>query len=166
MFPRHREEREVRLRIPATKRWRTVSVDASLEPEIVQRLNDVAFAFGAEVVSTCAGHEEGAAFADGYVDDLAFAELRFAVFFSSWDRLGAQRARICIDLLALAAGGEDTVVATFHERDLDRGTRRPRAHRLGRSLVAVRHARATAEDPESARSWWHRVMERLEARVR
>ena len=157
--------RHVRLRSPETKRWRTCELDAELDVALVQRLNDLAFVHGSEVVSTCAGHRDrpGGGPACPEIDmERAFAEVRFAIFFPSWDRLAAQQARICIETLARACAGQDTIIETFHERDIDRGTRTPRRRRGGRSLVTVRHAQPTAVAPALARDWWHRLVDRLE----
>ena len=151
--------------MPETKRWRTYQLDTALEVALVQRLNDLAFIHGAEIVSMCAGHEEppgGAPDLPATLGERSFAEVRFAVFFPSWHRLAAQQARICIELLARASAGQDTVIETFHEPDLDRGSRMPRERQHGRSLVAVRHARPTAEAPTLAQEWWHRLVERLD----
>ena len=154
----HDRVRQVRLRCPETKRWRTYELDAELDVALVQRLNDHAFAHGAQIVSTCVGHAQTP---DGYLE-CSFAEVRFATFFPSWDRLAAQQARICIEVLARASAGRDTVVEVFHEPDLDRGFPTPRRRRLGRSLVAVRHARPTAEAPALAQEWWGHLAERLD----
>lgn len=157
--------RQVRLRCPETKRWRTYELDAALEVAVVQRLNDIAFVHGAEIVSTCAGHGEspGSVLAlPAHLGERSFAEVRFAVFFPSWHRLAAQQARICIEVLARTCAGQDTVIETFHEPDLDRGSGMPRGRRHGRSLVTVRHARPTAEAPAVAQEWWRRLVERLD----
>jgi hypothetical protein len=157
--------RQVRLRCPETKRWRIYELDATLEVAFVQRLNDLAFLHGAEIVSMCAGHGDSPS--DGLVlpttlGEHSFAEVRFAIFFPSWDRLTAQRARIYIEALARACAGQDTVIETFHEPDLNRGFRTPRERRRGRSLLAVRHAQPTAEAPALAQVWWRRLVERLD----
>ncbi len=156
--------RHVRLRSAETKGWRTYELDAELDPVLMQRLNDLAFVHGVEIVSTCAGHGDSdasrgnPAFRDGF----AFAEVRFAIFYPSSNRLGAQQARICIEVLAPMCAGEETIIETFHEHDIDRGSRTPRGRRLGRSLVGVRHARPTSEAPDLAQRWWHRLVDRLE----
>ncbi len=163
--PPGNEVRDMRLRDPATKRWRTIEVDAALDDAVIQRLNDLAFVHGTEVVSTCAGH---AIVGDQVANDLdrlnqtAFAHVRFAIFYRSWNRLAAQQARICIEALARASAGQDTVVETFHEPDLDRGGRVPRGRRLGRSLVIVRNAQPTADAPVTDVDWWRRLIGRLE----
>jgi hypothetical protein len=157
--------RHVRLRCPETNRWRTYELDAALDAALVQRLNDLAFLHGAEIVSTCAGHEVRPGCGPGHPEiggERAFAEVRFAIFYPSRRRLAAQQARICIEALARACAGDDTVIETFHEPDLDRHTRTPRGRRLGRSLVAVHHAQATAEAPALAQVWWRRLVDRLE----
>jgi hypothetical protein len=156
--------RHVRLRCPETKRWRTYELDATLEVALVQHLNDLAFVHGAEIVSTCAGHGDGpndSLVLPTMLGEHSFAEVRFAIFFPSWHRLAAQQARICIEALARACAGQDTDIETFHEPDLDRGSGTTRGRRLGRSLVAVRHARPTAEAPALAQVWWGRLVERL-----
>ena len=88
--------RQVRLRCPETERWRTYRLDTALEVSVVQRLNDLAFVHGAEIVSMCAGHEEppvGILDLPATLGERSFAEVRFAVFFPSWHRLAAQQAR-------------------------------------------------------------------------
>lgn len=157
--------RQVRLLCPETKRWRTYELDVGLEVALVQRLNDLAFVHGAEIVSMCTGHGEppgGALVLPTALGERSFAEVRFAAFFPSWHRLAAQQARICIRLLARACSGQDTVIETFHEPDLDQGTRMPRERRHGRSLIAVRHARPTAEAPTLTQEWWRRLVDRLD----
>ena len=157
---------QVRLLCPETKRWRTYEVDAALDLTLVQHLNDLAFAHGAEVVSLCAGHEvrdpggEAGVAIDG---ERAFAEARFAIFFPSRQRLAAQQARVCIEVLARACAGPDTVVETFHELDIDRGSGKRQGFHLGRSLVAVRHTRPTAEAPAMALAWWRGLVDRLDS---
>jgi len=157
-------ERLVRLRCPETKRWRIYPLDEALDPELVQRLNDLAFLHGAEIVSTCAGHGSPGEDPDddGLYAERAFAHVRFAIFHPGGRRLEGQQARICIDALARVCAGEDTFVETFHEPDMDRGSRRRRVYRLGRSLVAVRHVQPTADAPDLAREWWRRLVDRLE----
>jgi len=155
--------RQVRLLCPETKRWRTYEVDAALDVALVQRLNDLAFAYGAEIVSLCAGHR-GRALRDGgfaFEDERSCAEVRVAIFFPRRQRLAAQQARVCIEVLARACSGPDTVVETFHEPDIDRGSGMRGLHR-GRSLVAARHRRQTAEAPAATREWWTGLVERLE----
>lgn len=157
----------VRLRSAATKHWRTYELDAALDPMLMQRLNDIAFLYGTEIVSVCAGHGIGdpdPGFAPSYIER-PFADVRFAIYYSSSDRLAAQQARICIEMLAHAAAGEHTVIETFHEPNIDKGSRVQRAHRLGRSLVSVRHARPTAEAPDLAQEWWRRLAARLEGKT-
>jgi hypothetical protein len=154
--------RLVRLRFAETKAWRTYELDAALDPVLMQRLNDLAFTHGTEIVSTCAGHDASRrdlAFRDGF----AFAEVRFAIFFPSSNRLAAQQARICIEVLARACAGEATIIETFHEPNVDRGSRIPRGRQLGRSLVSVRHTRPTASAPDLAQGWWRRLVDRLDS---
>lgn len=158
--------RQVRLHCAETKRWRTYEVDASLDVALVQRLNDLAFVHGVEIVSTCAGHGDnhtGGLIHPTTIGEDSFAEVRFAIFFPSWNRLASQQARICIEMLARACAGQDTVIETFHEPDLDRSSRTRRGRRLGRSLVSVRHALPTAEAPDLAQVWWHHIAERLDS---
>jgi hypothetical protein len=115
------------------------------------------------IVSVCAGHGDPVPGPAPIYIERRFAEVRFAIFYASSDRLAAQQARICTELLAYAAAGEDTVIETFHEVNIDQGSRVRRRHRLGRSLVCVRHARPTAEAPDLAQDWWRRLVARLEA---
>jgi hypothetical protein len=159
-----KDMRQVRIRCPETRRWRVYELDPALDVELVQRLNDIAFLHGAEVVSTCEGHDNCSCSDSDpkFYYDRAFANVRFAIFFRSRDRLLAQQARLCIDVLAKACTGADTVVETFHEPELDLGSRIPRADRLGRSLVIVRHARPTVEAPALAKAWWRDLVSRLE----
>ena len=150
----------VRLLCPETKRWRIYELDTALDAALMQRLNDLAFVYGAEIVSTCAGHGDRPD--DPVIDgEGLFAEVRFAIFYPSAHRLAAQQARVCIEVLARACAGQDTVLETFHEPDIDRGFRTPRDQRLGRSLVAVRHALPTAEAPALAQTWWRSLVDRL-----
>lgn len=154
-----------RLRCPETNRWRIYELDAALDVALVQRLNDLAFVYGTEIVSLCAGHDDPP---DGVlvlpaILERSFAEARFAIFFPSWDRLAAQQARVCIEVIARACAEQDTVIETLHERDVDRRSRIPRERRHGRSLVAVRHNRPTAEAPALAQEWWHRLVARLDS---
>jgi hypothetical protein len=95
-------------------------------------------------------------------DEHAFAEVRFAILFPSRQRLAAQQARICIEVLARACSGPDTVVETFHDPDIDRGSGKQRGYHLGRSLVAARHTRPTADAPALARGWWRGLVDRLD----
>ena len=157
--------RQVRLRSPETKRWRIYELDAAIQEALAQRLNDLAFLHGAMIVSMCAGHGDspgGDPKRPALGDEGAFADVRFAIFYPRWDRLAAQQARVCIEALARACAGQDTLVEIIHEPDLDRYPRRPRERRLGRFWVLVRHARPTAEDPELAREWWRRLADRLD----
>ena len=75
MTPTENGVRHVRLRSPDQNRWRTCESDAALDPVLMQRLNDLAFARGTEIVSTCAGHgnEDGNRRALPFRDGLAFA---------------------------------------------------------------------------------------------
>jgi hypothetical protein len=159
--------RLVRLRFAETKSWRTYELDAALDPVLMQRLNDLAFAHGTEIVSTCAGHgDDDASRGDPTTRyGFAFAEVRFAIFFPSSNRLAAQQTRICIEVLARACAGEATIIETFHEPNVDRGSRIPRGRRLGRPLVSVRHNRPTAEAPDRAQPWRHQLVDRLQSRV-
>jgi hypothetical protein len=137
-------------------------MDAALDVALVQQLNDLAFAYGAEIVSLCAGHR-GRALRDGgfaFEDERSCAEVRFAIFFPTRQRLAAQQARVCMEVLARACAGPDTVVETFHEPDIDPGLGKRGLHH-GRSLVAVRHRRETAEAPAATREWWTGLVERL-----
>ncbi|MGC4115602.1 MAG: hypothetical protein QM765_13555 [Myxococcales bacterium] len=127
-----------------------------LELAVVQRLNDLAFEHGTQVVSVCAGHAADATFDD----EGLYADVRFAIFYPRWDRLAAQQARICIEALARRCAAPDTIIEVVHEPDLDRRSTR-REYRLGRMWAVVHHARPTAEAPELAQEWWHRLVERL-----
>ncbi len=154
-------DRRVRLRSAETKRWRTYDVDADLDPGILQRLNDLAFLYGVEIVSTCAGHDAGW---DGNEDDVfakqaSFAEVRFTAFYPYGLRLEAQRAELCIEMLAAAVSDGDTVVEVEHNIVLDSHV--PRNRRLGQSFLTVRYARPTSEDPSGARTWWNKLAERM-----
>ena len=154
MTPTEDGVRHVRLRSAETKGWRTYELDAALDPVLMQRLNDLAFVHGVEIVSTCAGHGEGESIPGCWVTSagIAVAEVRFAIFHPSSNRLAAQQARIYIEVLARACTGQDTIIETFHEPDIDRGSRTPRGRGQGRSLVSVRHARPTASAPDLAQS--------------
>ena len=151
-----------RLLSPETRRLRTYELDAALDVALVQRLNDLAFLFGTQIVSVCAGHRDGCRRAFDFALERSFAEVRFAIFFGTLDRLAAQQARICIELLAGVCAGPETVVESSHVTDVGQGSRTPRRRRLGRSLVAVRHARPTAEAPALAQHWWELLVARLE----
>jgi hypothetical protein len=153
-------ERRIKLWSAETKRWRTYDVDADLVPEILQRLNDLAFVRGVEIVSTCAGHDVGE-HPHPIVEQRAFAEVRFAIFFPSSLRLEAQRAHVCIEALACVIAGEDTVLEKHHETQIDQDPRIPRHARVGRSMLIARHARRTSEAPALARMWWDHLVERL-----
>ncbi len=158
-------KRRVRLRCPQTRQWRIHELDVMLDASLVQRLNDLAFVFGTEVVSVCAGHRSETG--DPEIDtERGSADVRFAIFFPSRDRLAAQQARICVELLARVCAGDATVIETFHEPDLDRATKTPRGRRLGRSLVSVRHAQQTAAAPALAQAWWGHLVLRLEGNGR
>jgi hypothetical protein len=164
MTPTENGVRHVRLRSAETKGWRTYELDAALDPALMQRLNDLAFVHGVEIVSTCSGHGDSDA-SRGHPatrDGFAFAEVRFAIFYPSSNRLAAQQARICIEVLARACTGQDTIIETFHEPDIDRGSRTPRGRRQGRSLISARHARPTTEAPDLAQSWWRLLVDRLD----
>ena len=114
-------ERRIRLRSPETKRLRTYDVDEELDPTLLQLLNDLAFLYGVEIVSTCAGHDTGW---DGDEDDVfgmqaSFAEIRFSALYPRSLRLEAQRAKLCISILAATVAGDDSVTEVEHDLVID-----------------------------------------------
>jgi len=154
-------ERRIRLRCPETRRLRTYDVDEELDPDILQRLNDLAFLYGVEIVSTCVGHDTGW---DGDEDDVfakqaSFAEIRFSALYPQSLRLDAQRARVCIELLAMVVAGGDSVTEVEHGIVMD--PEQPRCRRLAESFLTVRYSQPTWKDPEGARTWWERMVRRM-----
>lgn len=161
LSPGPMRDRRIRIRSAETKRWRTYDVDEDLDPDVLQRINDLAFVHGVQVVSTCAGHPEGRYGHPTLDRPLGFADVRFGVFYPSVMPLDAQRARICIELVAKAIVGESTSVAISHELVIRDTTWDPREQRFGRSLLIARHDRPTAEGPAAAKMWWQAIAERL-----
>lgn len=154
--------RRIQIRSPETKRSYTFDVDADLDPNVLQRLNDLAFAYGFEIVSTCAGH--GAQVDDDLVR--SFAEIRFNAFYERTPRIGARRLRLCIEALARAVAGDHTVIEVMHDAPVDRGRRASSwSRRLRRTMLIARHSRPTLEDPIAAQAWWDELVERLSSNI-
>ena len=154
-------ERRVRLRSPETKRLRTYDVDEELDPKVLQLLNDLAFLYGVEIVSTCAGHDTGW---DGDEDDVfgmqaSFAEIRFSALYPRSPRLEAQRAKLCISILAATVAGDDSITEVEHDLVID--PEQPRRRQLGQSFLTLRYMTPTCKDPEGARTWWGRIVKRM-----
>lgn len=149
----------IRLKSAETGRWRTYDLDTELDPTIMQQLNDLAFLYGVEIVSTCAGHDFDS---DDDVDEnRPFAEIRFSALYPQCLRLEAQRARLAIETVARAIRGRET--ATEIEHGLVYDPEAPRKRRLEQSFLTAVYTRATAEAPDSANAWWKELVERLRA---
>lgn len=155
-------QRRVRILSPETRRWRTYEVDEDLDTAILQRLNDVAFLYGVELISTCAGHERryGIAALD---PEYWHADVRFSVFYPISRSLEGQQARICTEMIAKAVAGEATTVSTTHGHSIHMWPGPD--GQFGRSLLVVRHTRPTHEDPAAAQRWWSGIADRLDRAV-
>lgn len=155
-------QRRIRILSPETRRWRMYDVDETLDVAVLQRLNDLAFLYGVELISTCAGHARryGIAALD---PEYWFANVRFGVFSPVSRKLEGQQGRICTEMIARAVAGEATITSTSHGHPVHMwhgpdGT-------FSRSFLIVRHSRATHEDPAEAHLWWSMIADRLERGV-
>lgn len=155
-------QRHVRILSPDTRRWRTYDVDEELDVATVQRLNDVAFLYGVELISICAGHKRryGIAALD---PEYWFADVRFSVFYPISRRLAGRQARICTEMIAKAVAGNATTTSTSHGHPIHMW--HGPDGRFERSLLTVRHTRPTHEDPGAAHLWWSEIADRLERGV-
>lgn len=155
-------QHRVRILSPATRRWRTYDVDEDLDAAVLQRLNDLAFLYGVEVISTCAGHERryGLAVLD---PEYWHADIRLGVFYPISRRLEGQQARICTETAAKALAGEATSTSATHGHPIQMWPGPD--GRFRRSFVIVRRTRPTHEDPAGAQLWWREIVDRLEKAV-
>lgn len=152
-------QQRIRIRYPETRRWRTYDVDESLDPTLLQRLNDAAFLHGLEVVSTCAGHERR--YGIPVIDrEYLVADARLGVFYPVARRFEEQRARVCLEIVAEAIVGASTEVVTSHGDPVEMWPGPD--GRFGRSLLIARHVRPTHEDPAAAALWWATIVDRLQ----
>lgn len=148
-------ERMVSIANPETGRIQRFLLDNELDLGLVQELNDLAFAYGAAVFSTCAGHIAE------YPGLCWNARVTFASYHLSADRLGQRQADICMQRLAthlLAAGIQCEIT---HDDDFDPHRRRPARYKHAVIRLIAWHPIRTPDDPLAAQRWWIDLVDRL-----
>jgi hypothetical protein len=155
-------ERTTRLRSAETGRLRKYEVDAELEDDVLQRLNDDAYALGFEIVSTCAGDTRDEVDDDESLDPMRErAHIAFHIVYTRADVEMQRIAKLVGRRLGADLDGPDTQVETLEEPDWLDWSRSERMRQLGRVFVRASRVMPT-KSPAEARTWFREIARRIE----